>query len=251
MSQIDSSTEATSAFTPANRMSAIGVSKIMQISKLASELKRQGRDIVNLGMGEPDFDTPEHIKTAAEQAMRSGATKYTALDGVPELKEAIQEKFRRDNALDYCVDEIIVSAGAKQVIFNAIMATVAVGEEVIIPAPYWTSYLDIVSITGGKPIVIPCSADEGFLLSAAALEAAITERTRWIILNSPCNPTGAAYSRENYQSLLEVMERNPHVWILADDIYEHIVFDDFEFVSPAMVDTFNLEIRDVNKDLSI
>ena len=225
-----------SLFRPANRLSAIGVSEILKISGLAAEMKRQGQDVIILGAGEPDFDTPEPIKDAAERAMRAGATKYTALDGAPELKAAVRAKFKRDNGLDFTQDEITVSAGAKQVLFNAMMATINPGDEVIIPTPFWVTYADIVQITGGVPVLVPCSEANGFRLSADDLERAITPRTRWVMLNSPSNPSGAAYSEGHYRPILDVLLAHPHVWLMVDDMYEHIVYDDFRFVTPAAIE---------------
>ncbi len=222
-------------FTSASRIKSIGVSEILRITQLAGELKSQGRDIISLGIGEPDFDTPDHVKDAARHAISIGATKYTSLGGTRELKAAIKEKMWRDNALDYSLSEIIVSAGAKEAMFSAMLATLDDQDEVIIPAPYWTSYAGMVSITGAKPVIVPCPEQRGFFLSAEDLDAAITGHTRWIILNSPGNPTGAVYSRDDYLRLLEVLDRNPQVWILADDIYEHIIYDSIEFATPAMV----------------
>jgi len=222
-------------FHASNRMNAIGVSSILKIMQIAAELRRQGRDVIDLSAGEPDFDTPDAIKRAANEAISRGETKYTVLDGLPELKAAIREKFRRDYTIEYADHEIIVSAGAKQVLFNALMASVGEGDEVIIPAPYWTSYRDMVAITGATPVIVPCPENERFLLTAPRLEAAVTERTRWLLLNSPSNPTGAMYSREEYGSLLEILRKHPDIWLIADDIYEHIVYDDAEFVSPLVV----------------
>ena len=224
------------AFRPASRISAIGVSEILQIGAKASALKRSGRDVIILGAGEPDFDTPDFIKDGAIAAIRAGQTKYTALDGTPELKAAIAAKFKADNNLDYAADEITVSTGAKQVIYNAMMATLDPGDEVIIPTPYWVSYSDIVQIAGGVPVLIPCGAETGFRLSAERLEAAITPKTRWLMLNSPSNPSGAAYSRADYKALTDVLLRHPHVWLLADDMYEHILYDGFAFSTPAEVE---------------
>ncbi|MBB4066378.1 pyridoxal phosphate-dependent aminotransferase [Gellertiella hungarica] len=224
------------AFRPASRISAIGVSEILQIGAKASALKRSGRDVIILGAGEPDFDTPDFIKDGAIAAIRAGQTKYTALDGTPELKAAIAAKFKTDNNLDYAADEITVSTGAKQVIYNAMMATLDPGDEVIIPTPYWVSYSDIVQIAGGVPVLIPCGAETGFRLSAERLEAAITPKTRWLMLNSPSNPSGAAYSRADYKALTDVLLRHPHVWLLADDMYEHILYDGFAFSTPAEVE---------------
>ncbi|MDI7861874.1 pyridoxal phosphate-dependent aminotransferase [Rhizobiaceae bacterium n13] len=224
------------AFIPAERLGAIGVSEILKIGARAAEMKRSGKDIIILGAGEPDFDTPDHIKEAATRAMQAGATKYTALDGTPELKAAIAAKFKRDNRLDYAADEITVSTGAKQVIYNALMATLNPGDEVVIPTPYWVSYSDIVQIAGGVPVLVPCSEWNGFRLDAADLERAITPKTRWIILNSPSNPSGAAYAAEQYRPVLDVLLRHPQVWVMADDMYEHIVYDGFEFATPAQVE---------------
>ena len=225
-----------SLFRPAGRLSAIGVSEILKIARLATELKRQGKDVIVLGAGEPDFDTPDHIKDAAERAIQMGATKYTALDGAPELKAAIRAKFKRDNGLEFSQEEITVSAGAKQVLYNAMMATLDPGDEVVIPAPYWVSYADIVLIAGGRPVFASCSEANGFRLSAEDLDRAITKRTRWVILNSPSNPTGAAYSAADYWPILDVLSRRPHVWLMSDDIYEHIVYDDFRFATPAAIE---------------
>jgi aspartate aminotransferase len=184
----------------------------------------------------PTFDTPEHIKEAAVRAMRAGATKYTALDGTAELKSAIRGKFKRDNDLDFAQNEVTVSTGAKQVLFNAMMATLDAGDEVIIPTPFWVSYADIVLIAGGKPVLVPCSEQDGFRLTAGALENAITPRTRWVMLNSPSNPSGAAYSEADYRPVLDVLIRHPDVWLMVDDMYEHIVYDDFRFVTPAAIE---------------
>lgn len=223
-------------FRGAQRLAAIGVSEILKITVLANDLKRQGRDVIVLGAGEPDFDTPDRIKEAAARAMFAGATKYTALDGTPGIKAAIRNKFKRDNHLDFEQGEITVSAGAKQVLFNAMMATLDAGDEVIIPTPFWVSYADIILIAGGKPVLLPCSEANGFRLTAEALQQAITPRTRWVMLNSPSNPTGAAYSEAHYRPVLDVLLRHPQVWLLVDDIYEHIVYDDFRFVTPLMIE---------------
>ncbi|MCJ7997454.1 pyridoxal phosphate-dependent aminotransferase [Rhizobium cremeum] len=224
------------AFQPASRISSIGVSEILKIGAKAQSLKREGRPVIILGAGEPDFDTPDHIKEAAWKAMQAGQTKYTALDGTPELKAAIRDKFSRENGIDYALDEITVATGAKQILFNALMATLNPGDEVVIPTPYWTSYSDIVQIAEGKPVLIACDAEAGFRLKAEQLEAAITPKTRWLILNSPSNPSGAAYREEDYRPLLDVLLRHPHVWLLVDDMYEHIVYDDFRFVTPAAIE---------------
>ncbi|MGY8630992.1 pyridoxal phosphate-dependent aminotransferase [Bradyrhizobium sp. 14AA] len=224
-----------SLFRPSSRLSAIGVSEILKITGLATELKREGRDVIVLGTGEPDFDTPDHVKDAAARAMRAGATKYTALDGTPELKVAIRAKFKNDNGLDFAPDEITVAAGAKQILFNAMMATLDGGDEVIIPTPYWVTYADIVLIAGGKPVLVPCQEANGFRLTADDLARAITPRTRWVMLNSPSNPSGAAYAEADYRPLLDVLLEHPHVWLMVDDIYEHIVYDDFQFTTPAAI----------------
>ncbi len=217
-------------------LSSVGVSEILKITERANALRRQGADLLVLGAGEPDFDTPEHIKEAAIQAIRAGQTKYTVLDGSPALKEAIRRKFARENDLVFAQDEVTASAGAKQVIFNAMMATLDAGDEVIIPAPFWVTYADIVTILGGTPVVLPCREEDGFRLTAAALEAAITPRTRWVMLNSPSNPSGAAYGEEHYRPLLEVLLRHPQVWLMVDDMYEHILYDGFCFVTPAALE---------------
>ncbi|MCD4865952.1 pyridoxal phosphate-dependent aminotransferase [Pseudomonas sp. PLB05] len=217
-------------------LASVGVSEILKITERANALRRQGADLLVLGAGEPDFDTPEHIKEAAIQAIRAGQTKYTVLDGSPALKEAIRRKFARENDLVFAQDEVTASAGAKQVIFNAMMATLDAGDEVIIPAPFWVTYADIVTILGGTPVVLPCREEDGFRLTAAALEAAITPRTRWVMLNSPSNPSGAAYGEEHYRPLLEVLLRHPQVWLMVDDMYEHILYDGFRFVTPAALE---------------
>jgi len=224
---------AASAFHAAQRIAAIGVSEILKITAIAAQRKQGGRPVVALAAGEPDFDTPDFIKDAATRAMREGQTKYTVLDGSPAVKEAICEKFERDNGLIFRPDEISVSSGSKQVINNALMATLDQGDEVIMAAPYWVSYADIVRLCGGTPVVIPCSENNGFRLMPEDLEKAITARTRWIIFNSPGNPTGALYSVQDYRRLLDVVARHPQVWVLADDIYEHIIYDGAAFATPA------------------
>jgi aspartate aminotransferase len=225
-----------SAFEPAQRVRAIGVSEILRITDHANALKRAGRPVIVLGAGEPDFDTPEHSRAAAARAMERGDTRYTVLDGSPAMKTAVQFKFKRDNGLDFALNEISVGAGAKQIIFNALMASLNPGDEVILPAPYWTSYADIVQICGGVPVSVPCSEVNGFRLDAVQLEAAITPRTRWLFLNSPSNPSGAAYSAAQLAPLCEVLLRHPQVWVLADDIYEHILYDALAFATPAAVE---------------
>lgn len=224
------------AFAPSQRLRAIGVSEILRISDHANALRRAGRPVIVLGAGEPDFDTPENIRAAALRAIARGETRYTVLDGSNEMKAAVRHKFQRDNSLEFALDEISVSAGAKQVIFNALMASLEPGDEVILPAPYWTSYADIVQICGGVPVVLPCSEGHGFRLDAGQLDAAITPRTRWVFLNSPSNPSGAAYSAAQLRPLADVLLRHPQVWLLADDIYEHILYDGLAFATPAAVE---------------
>jgi aspartate aminotransferase len=206
-------------------------SPTLAVTQQARELMRAGRDVISLGAGEPDFDTPENVKEAAIAAIREGKTKYTDVDGVPELKAAIVDKFRRENGLEYKPSQINVSPGGKAVIYNALVATLSPGDEVIVPAPYWVSYPDMVLLAGGEPVCVAAGPETGFKLTPAALEAAITPRTRWFILNSPSNPTGAAYTREELRALGEVLLRHPQVWTLTDDMYEHLVYDGFEFVT--------------------
>ena len=220
----------------AERLSRIKPSPTIAVSTKARELKDAGRDVIGLGAGEPDFDTPDNIKDAAIAAIRAGETKYTAVDGTPALKEAIAAKFKRENGLDYAAGEITVGTGGKQVLYNAFQATLNAGDEVIIPAPYWVSYPDMVLLAEGEPIFVSCGANQNFKLQPEALEAAITPKTRWLVLNSPSNPTGAAYSREEMKALTDVLMRHPHVWVLTDDMYEHLVYDDFEFTTPAQVE---------------
>jgi len=210
-------------------------SPTVALTTKAATLKAEGRDIIGLVAGEPDFDTPENIKAAAIRAIETGKTKYTAPDGIPELKDAIVAKFARDNSLDYTRDQISVSTGGKQVLFNALLATVNPGDEVIIPAPYWVSYPDMVALAGGVPVVLPTHADNGFRMTAAALEAAITPKTKWLIFNSPSNPTGAGYGRTALAEICDVLRRHPHVWIMSDDMYEHIAFPPFVFSTPGEV----------------
>ncbi|MCZ7854951.1 pyridoxal phosphate-dependent aminotransferase [Agrobacterium salinitolerans] len=231
-----STTIVEAGFRPASRIASVGVSKILQIGARAAAMKREGHPVIVLGAGEPDFDTPDNIKHAAKAAIDAGETKYTALDGTPALKKAIVAKFSRENHIDYTPDEITVATGAKQILFNAFMATLDAGDEVIIPTPYWTSYSDIVEICGGVSVLIPCDASAGFRLQAEQLEKAITRKTRWVLLNSPSNPSGAAYSEADYRPLLDVLLRHPHVWLMVDDMYEHIVYDDFRFVTPAAIE---------------
>jgi aspartate aminotransferase len=223
-------------FRRAQRIAAIQVSEILRIGAIATERRKQGRPMIVLGAGEPDFDTPDHIKEAAIRAIRAGQTRYTVLDGTAELKAAIRTKFRRENDLDFADQEITAGAGAKQVMHNAFMATLDAGDEVILAAPYWTSYADMVLIAGGRPVPVACSEQNGFRLQAADLEAAITPRTRWLLLNSPSNPSGCAYSAEQLRPILDVLLRHPQVWLMSDDIYEHLLYDDMRFVTGARLE---------------
>jgi aspartate aminotransferase len=225
-----------SEFRAASRLRSIGVSEILRIGALANQLRQRGRPVILLGAGEPDFDTPDNVKAAADRAMRAGATKYTALDGTAELKTAIADKFRRDNDLAFRPGEITVGAGAKQVIYNAFMATLNEGDEVILAAPYWTTYADMVLIAGGRPVVVAGREEHEFRLQPDDLERSISERTRWLLLNSPSNPSGAAYSAEQLLPLLDVLRRHPKVWLLSDDVYEHLVYDERRFVTPAQLE---------------
>ncbi len=210
-------------------------SPTIAVTQKARELKAAGKDVIGLGAGEPDFDTPENIKAAAIKAINDGDTKYTAVDGTAELKKAIVEKFKRENNLNYKTDEITVGAGGKHVIYNLMMATLNKGDEVLIPAPYWVSYPDIVLLAGANPIVIECSEEQNFKLTAKDLESKITNNTKWLILNSPSNPTGACYSEQEIKNLSQVLKRNPHVNILSDDIYEHVTYNNFKFFTIAQV----------------
>ena len=200
---------------------------------LVAALKAQGRDIISLGAGEPDFPTPPHIREAGKNAIDSGRTRYTAVDGIAELKDAIAAKFARDNDLAYAPEQIIVSTGGKQVLYNALMATLNPGDEVIVPAPYWVSYPDMVRLAGGTPSIVATRIEDGFRITPAQLEAAITSRTKWLIFNAPSNPTGAGYSPDRLKALTDVLERHPNVWVLSDDIYEHIAFPGYTFSTPA------------------
>ncbi len=220
----------------ARRLSAIKPSPTMAVTALAAELKARGRDVIGLGAGEPDFDTPDNVKAAATAALARGETKYTAVDGTPALKKAVAAKFKRENGLDYAPDQVTVACGGKHVIYNAMMATLNPGDEVVIPAPYWVSYPDIVLLCGATPVAVAAGLDQGFKITPAQLEAAITPRTKWLILNSPSNPTGAAYTRAELKALAAVLLRHPRVWILTDDIYEHLVYDGFEFATIAAVE---------------
>ena len=211
-------------------------SPTIAVTNKAAELKAAGHDVIGLGAGEPDFDTPQHIKDAGIAAITSGKTKYTAVDGIAELKQAICAKFKRDNSLDYLPSQVSVSSGGKQVLYNAFMATLNKGDEVIIPAPYWVSYPDMVLLAGGTPIITEASLQTGFKLTADQLEAAITPNTKWFLFNSPSNPTGAGYTWDELKELTDVLMRHPHVWVMTDDMYEHLTFGDFQFCTPAEVE---------------
>lgn len=220
----------------ASRLSRIKPSPTIAVTARAAELKAAGKDVIGLGAGEPDFNTPEFIIEAAYAAMNRGETKYTAVDGTPALKDAIIAKFKRDNGLTYERSQITVGTGGKQVLYNALMATLNAGDEVIIPAPYWVSYPDMTILAEGVPVFVTCTEDNGFKLQAAQLEATITPKTKWVILNSPNNPTGAAYSYDEMKALTDVLLKYPHVYIMSDDIYEHLVYDGFKFFTPAQVE---------------
>ena len=218
-----------------NTLKRIKPSPTIAVSQKARELKAAGKDVIGLGAGEPDFDTPENIKKAAIEAINKGDTKYTAVDGTPSLKKAIVEKFKRENNLKYLTSEITVGTGGKQVIYNAFMATLNKGDEVIIPAPYWVSYPDMVLLAGGKPKIVKCGESDGFKLTPKSLRKAITKKTKWLILNSPSNPTGASYTRNEIESLSKVLIKYKNIYILSDDIYEHITYDNFNFYTIAQV----------------
>ncbi len=217
-------------------LSRIKPSATMAVTQKARDLKAAGVDVIGLGAGEPDFDTPDNIKEAAIEAIRRGETKYTAVDGIPELKEAIAGKFKRENKLDYKTSQVFVAPGGKPILYNAMMATLNPGDEVIIPAPYWVSYPDIVLLAGGTPVFLETKMEDGFKLRPEDLEAAITPKTKWFIFNSPSNPSGAAYTREELKKLTDVLKRYENVWVLTDDMYEHLVYDNFDFTTPAQVE---------------
>ena len=223
-------------FRESDALARVKPSATLAADAKARELKAQGKDVIGLAAGEPDFDTPDNIKEAAIKAIRDGKTKYTNVDGIPELKEAIVAKFQRENGLTYKTSQVNVSPGGKPVIWNAMIATLGPGDEVIVPTPYWVSYWDIVLLAGGTPVAVASTAERGFKLQPADLEAAITPRTRWVLLNSPSNPSGAAYTKAELRALADVLLRHPHVWILTDDMYEHLVFGDFEFFTIAQVE---------------
>jgi len=211
-------------------------SPTIAVSNKAMELKAAGEDVIGLGAGEPDFDTPDNIKQAGIKAINDGKTKYTAVDGIPELKQAIANKLKRENGLDYKPSQVSVSSGGKQVLYNALVGTLNPGDEVVIPAPYWVSYPDIVMLGGGTPVFVEATIEDNFKVTPEALEAAITPKTKWFIFNSPSNPSGAAYSHDDLKKLTDVLLRHEHVWILTDDMYEHLVYDDFKFATPAQVE---------------
>ena len=220
----------------AESLARVKPSATMAVTDMARQLRAAGRDVIGLGAGEPDFDTPENIKQAAIDAIARGETKYTAVTGIDELKQAICDKFKRDNNLDYEPAQVFVAPGGKPVIYDAMMATLNPGDEVVIPAPYWVSYPDIVNLAGGTPVAVETHAKDGFKLQPQDLEAAITPKTKWFIFNSPSNPSGAAYSAEELKKLTDVLLKHPHVWILTDDMYEHLVYDNFVFATPAQVE---------------
>ena len=217
-------------------LSRVKPSPTIAVSTKAAELKAAGRDVIGLGAGEPDFDTPQNIKDAAKRAIDGGKTKYTAVDGIPELKKAICDKFKRENGLTYTPAQVSVGTGGKQILYNAFMATLNPGDEVIIPAPYWVSYPDMVLLAGGTPVPVAAGIETQFKLTPAQLEAAITPKTKWFIFNSPSNPTGAGYTATELRALCDVLMRHPHVWVMTDDMYEHLVFDDFVFTTPAQIE---------------
>ncbi len=211
-------------------------SPTMAISAKALEMKAAGGDVIGLSAGEPDFDTPENIRAAGIRAIEEGKTRYTAPDGIPELKQAVCAKFKRDNGLEYTPSQVSIASGGKQILYNALMATLNPGEEVVIPAPFWVSYPDMVTLAGGTPVIVEAGIETGFKLTAEALEAAITPKTRWFIFNSPSNPTGAGYSWDDLKALTDVLMRHPHVWVMTDDMYEHLTYGDFRFCTPAQVE---------------
>ncbi|AUN29607.1 pyridoxal phosphate-dependent aminotransferase [Niveispirillum cyanobacteriorum] len=239
----------------ADRLSRIKPSPTIAVTSKARALKAAGRDVIGLGAGEPDFDTPENIRAAGIRAIENGQTRYTDVDGTPDLKKAICAKFARENGLTYTPDQVTVGVGGKQVLYNALMATLNPGDEVIIPAPYWVSYPDMVLLAEGTPVTVACPAENGFKLLPADLDAAITSKTKWLILNSPSNPTGAAYTADELKALGEVLLKHPHVYIMTDDMYEHLVYEDFKFttiaqVVPALYDR-TLTVNGVSKSYSM
>ncbi len=217
-------------------LSRVKPSPTMAISAKALEMKAAGEDVIGLSAGEPDFDTPENIRAAGIRAIEDGKTRYTAPDGIPELKDAVCAKFKRDNGLEYTRSQVSIASGGKQILYNALMATLNPGDEVVIPAPFWVSYPDMVTLAGGTPVIVEAGIETGFKLTPEALEAAITPKTRWFIFNSPSNPTGAGYSWDDLKALTDVLMRHPHVWVMTDDMYEHLAYGDFRFCTPAQVE---------------
>ena len=229
-----------------NNLKRIKPSPTIAVTQKARELKASGKDIIGLGAGEPDFDTPDNIKQAAIKAIKDGDTKYTAVDGTPALKDAIIKKFKRENNLDYQIDQITVGAGGKHVIYNAMMATLNEGDEVIVPAPYWVSYPDIVLLAGGTPVILECNEKQGFKINPSDLDKSINKKTKWIILNSPSNPTGACYSEKDIKEIAEVLSKYPHVYILSDDIYEHVTYEEFKFFTIAQIHSLKERVLTMN-----
>ena len=225
-----------SDFSASDALARVKPSPTLAVTQKANELKNAGRDVISLGAGEPDFDTPNHVKAAAKLAIDEGKTKYTTVDGIAELKDAIIAKFKRDNDLSFDRNEISVAPGGKAVIYNALVATLNPGDEVLIPAPYWVSYPDMTYLAGGAPVIVETAAENGFKLTAEALRNVITPKTKWLIFNSPSNPTGAAYARDEIKALTDVLLDHTHVWVMSDDMYEHIVYDGFQFATPAQVE---------------
>lgn len=219
-----------------SRLSKIKPSATIAISTLAASMKEQGKNIISLGMGEPDFDTPDNIKEAAYKAIKEGQTKYTAVAGIAHLRKAIVKKLKKDNALNYEIDQILVSTGAKQSIYNALMASIEEGDEVVIPSPYWVSYPDMVALAGGKPVIVSCDDKSDFKINPKDLEKAITKKTKWLILNSPSNPTGMLYSKEELEEIAKILLKYPDVWVITDDMYEHLVFDNKKFHNIAAIE---------------
>lgn len=220
----------------ADILSRVKPSATIAVTQKARELKAKGRDVISLGAGEPDFDTPDNIKEAAIEAIKRGETKYTPVSGIPELRKAIADKFKRENGLEYKPEQTIVGTGGKQILFNAFMATLNPGDEVVIPAPYWVSYPEMVAICGGTPVFVDTTLEDNFKLKPEALEKAITPNTKWFVFNSPSNPSGAAYSHDELKALTDVLVKHPHVWVLTDDMYEHMTYGDFKFVTPVEVE---------------
>ncbi|MFN3720483.1 MAG: pyridoxal phosphate-dependent aminotransferase [Rhizobium rhizophilum] len=220
----------------ADALSRIKPSATIAVTQMARELKAQGKDVISLSVGEPDFDTPQNIKDAAIAAIARGETKYTPVAGIPELRKAIADKFKRENGLDYKPEQVIVGTGGKQILFNAFMATINPGDEVVIPAPFWVSYPEMIALCGGTPVYVETTLENNFKLTAEQLDKAITPKTKWFMFNSPSNPSGAAYSKEELKALTDVLMKHPHVWVLTDDMYEHLVFGDFVYYTPAQVE---------------